>query len=247
MPPYLQAIEGPVKGRKLQVPVGKAITVGRSNRSMVSITEDEWMSGLHFAVGLRSGTLYLSNLSKTNGTEVNGARVDSMALKAGDKIKAGQTVFSVIGPPPGPFPAQFRIGGWGFEALPDGWQFIEGAGFRHALQEPFQPNMSAVEEALPQGHTLLTYVELQMQLGREHIANAEFQGPVEAKVRGADHALALTLRAPAPGKGPALQNQMYALHNEVVGVLTATALESQSQLLRNAMKAVLKGVSFHQT
>jgi hypothetical protein len=213
----------------------------------VSITEDEWMSGLHFAVGLRNGTLHLSNLSKTNGTEVNGARVDSAALKPGDKIKAGQTVFSVIGPPPGPFAAQFKIGGWGFERLPDGWQFIEGIGFKHTVQEPFRPNMSAVEEALPQGHTLPTYVELQMQLGRQHIPSAEFKGPVETKVRGADQALALTLMAPVPDKGPALQNQIYALHNDVVGVFTATALESQSGLLREAMKAILKGVSFHQT
>lgn len=247
MPPYLQATEGPAKGCKVEVPVGKAVTVGRTNRSMVNITEDEWMSGLHFAVGLRSGTLYLSNLSKTNGTEVNGAAVDSIALKAGDKIKTGQTVFTVIGPPPGPFPAQFRIGGWGFEPLPDGWQFVEGVGFQHAVQEPFQANMSAVEEALPQGHTLPAYVELQMQLGRQHIPSAEFKGPVEAKVRGADQALALTLTAPARDKGPALQNQIYALHNGVVGVFTATALESQSRLLRDAMKAILKGVTFHQT
>lgn len=247
MPSHLQIVEGPVKGRVLEVPVGKAITVGRTNRSMVSIAEDEWMSGLHFAVGLRNGTLHLSNLSKTNGTEVNGERVDTAALKPGDKIKAGQTLFSVVGPPPGPFPAQFRIGGWGFEHLPDGWQFVEGVGFKHAVQEPFRPNMSAVEEALPQGHTLPSYVELQMQLGRQHIPDAEFKGPVEAKLRGADQALALTLTAPAQDKGAAVQNQIYALHNNIVGVFTATALETQASLLRDAMKVILKGVSFHQT
>jgi hypothetical protein len=247
MPAHLETIEGPVKGRKFEVPVGKAITIGRTNKSMVSIAEDEWMSGLHFAIGLRNGTLYLSNLSKTNGTEVNGKRVDSAALKAGDKIKAGQTVFSVSGAAPGPFPAQFKIGGWGFEYLPDGWHFVEGAGFRHAVQEPFQPNMSAVEEVLPRDHTLPKYVELQMQLGRQHIPGAEFKGPVETKVRGADQALALTLMAPARDKGPAIQNQIYALHSNVVGVFTATALESQNQILRDGMKAILKGVSFFQT
>lgn len=247
MPAHLQIIEGPVKGRKLDVPVGKAVTIGRTNRSMVCIAEDEWLSGLHFAVGLRNGTLHLSNLSKTNGTQVNGERVDSVALKPGDKIKAGQTVFSVVAPPPGPFPAEFKIGGWGFEKLPDGWQFFEGIGFKHAVQEPFRPNMSAVEEALPQSHTLATYVELQMQLGLQHIAGAEFKGPVETKIRGADQALALTLLAPAQDKGPALQNQIYALHNNIVGVFTATALETQASILRDAMKAILKGVSFHQT
>lgn len=247
MPAHLETIEGPVKGRKLEVPLGKAITVGRTNKSMVSIAEDEWMSGLHFAIGLRNGVLYLSNLSKTNGTKVNGELVDSIGLKPGDKIKAGQTVFSVIGAPPGPFPAPFKIGGWGFEHLPDGWHFVEGVGFRHAIEEPFRANMSAVEEALPKDHTLLKYVELQMQLGRQHIPGAEFKGPIETKVRGADQALALTLTATARDKGMALQNQIYALHNAVVGVFTATALDTQRQILRDAMKAILKGLSFHQT
>src|SRR5215469_2028408 len=108
MPPYLEIIAGPAKGRKLEIPVGKVVTVGRTDRSTVSFVEDQWMSGLHFAIALRNGTLHLSNLSKTNGTELNGQRAESAALKAGDKIKAGQTVFSVVGPAAGPFPAQFR-------------------------------------------------------------------------------------------------------------------------------------------
>jgi len=247
MPLHLEIIEGPARGRKLDVPIGKAITIGRTNRSIVSIAEDEWLSGLHFAVALRNGTLYLSNLSKTNGTELNGERTESAALKPGDKVKAGQTVFCVTAPLAGPFPAQFRIGGWAFEHLPDGWQFVEGVGFKHPVQEPFRPNMSAVEEALPQGHTLNTYVDLQAQLGRQHIPGAEFKGPVEVKVRGAGEALALSLTAPVQDKGPAMQNQIYARHNNVVGVFTATALESQAQLLRDAMKTILKGMSFHQT
>ncbi|HEY7306095.1 MAG TPA: FHA domain-containing protein [Bryobacteraceae bacterium] len=247
MPPYLEVVEGPAKGRKVEIPIGKAVTVGRTNRSMVSFAEDEWMSGMHFAIGLRNGTLFLSNLSKTNGTELNGERTEWAALKTGDTIKAGQTAFSVMASPASPFPAQFRIGGWSFEQLPGGWQFVDGVGFKHTVQEPFRPNMSAVEEALPKGYTLPAYVDLQMQLGRQHIKGAEFKGPVETKVRGADQALALSLSAPVRGKGQALQNQIYALHKEIVGVFTATALESQAGLLREAMKSILKGVSFHQT
>ncbi len=247
MPVHLQTVAGPAKGRKLEIPVGKAVTVGRTNRSVVNFAEDEWMSGLHFAIALRNGTLHLSNLSKTNGTEVNGKRVESAALKPGDLVKAGQSVFTVMAPPPGPFPAQFRVGGWGFEHLLDDWQFVEGVGFRHSVDEPFRPNMSAVEEALPKGHTLGTYVDLQMQLGSQHIAGVVFKGPVEANVDGATEALALSLTAPVPDKGTAVQNQIYALHNEIVGVFTATALDSQTQLLRDAMKIILKGLSFQQT
>jgi hypothetical protein len=86
-----------------------------------------------------------------------------------------------------------------------------------------------------------------MQLGKQHISGAEFKGPIETKVRGADQALALTLMAPAQDKGPAIQNQIYALHNNVVGIFTATALEIQASILRDAMKTILKGVSFQHT
>ena len=107
--------------------------------------------------------------------------------------------------------------------------------------------MSAVEELLPKNQTLRQYVDLQMQLGRKHIAGSEFKGPVEAKVNGASEALALSMTAPVQEKGRALQNQLYALHNGVVGIFTATALDMQEQVLRQAMKTILSGFSFHQT
>lgn len=246
MPQRLQVVDGPAKGRALEVPPGRAVTVGRTNRSMLQFPEDEWMSGLHFVIASRNGSLHVANLSKTNGTEVNGARIEAAALKPGDTIKAGQSVFSVMPAPAAPFPARFHVGGWGFEHAPEGWEFTEGFGFRHSAQEPFRASISAVEESLPNGQTLPAYVDVQMELGRQHITGAEFKGPVDARVQGAEAALALSLSAPVAGKGQAVQNQVYALHQGVVGVLTATALESQSRMLRDAMKAILKGLSFHQ-
>jgi hypothetical protein len=103
-----------------------------------------------------------------------------------------------------------------------------------------------VEEPLPTGHTLKTYVALQVQLGRERIKDSAFKEPVEAQIVGADEALALGMTAPVEGRGKAVQNQLYALHSGVIGVLTATALESQAGLMREAMASVLKGLSFFQ-
>lgn len=247
MPLRVEVAEGPAKGRKIEVPIGKAITVGRTSKSMQSFPEDDCMSGLHFALGLSNGSLRLTNLSKTNGTEVNGQKLDSIFLKPGDQIKAGQTIFSVIGPPPSPYPAQFRIGGWGFEVLPDGWEAVEGSGFRHSITNPFRPNMSAVEEQLPKGQMLPDYVKLQMDLARKHIEGVGLSDPVEAKIKGAEQALGLTIRAPVRDKGTAIQHQIYALHAGIVGVFTATALETQAQILRQGLSWVLKGISFFQT
>ncbi len=247
MPLHVEVVEGPTKGRKIEVPIGKAVTVGRTSKSMQSFPEDDCMSGLHFAIGLANGLLRLTNLSKTNGTEVNGQKLDSIFLKPGDQIKAGQTIFSVIGPPPSPYPVQLRIGGWGFEALPEGWEAVEGSGFRHSIATPFRPNMSAVEEQLPKGQTLADYVKLQMDLARKYIEGVELSDPVEAKIKGAEQAMGLTIRTPVREKGIAIQHQVYAVHAGIVGVFTATALESQAQILRQGLGAVLKGISFFQT
>jgi hypothetical protein len=247
MPLHVEVAEGSAKGRKVEIPIGKTITIGRTSKSMLAFPEDDCMSGLHFALGLSNGSLRLKNLSKTNGTEVNGQKLDSIFLKPGDRIKAGQTIFSVIGPPPSPYPVQLRIGGWGFEALPDGWEAVEGSGFRHSVTTPFRPNMLAVEEQLPKGQTLPDYVKLQMDLARKHIEGVELSDPVPAKIKGAEQAMGLTIRTPVRDKGIAIQHQVYALHLGIVGVFTATALESQAQILRQGLGAVLKGISFVQT
>jgi pSer/pThr/pTyr-binding forkhead associated (FHA) protein len=247
MPLHLEAIDGPAKGRKLEVPIGRAITVGRTDRAMVKVAEDECMSGLHFALSSKNGSLYLSNLSKSNGTTVNDQSVESGVLQPGDKVKAGQTLFAVVGPSESPYPAKIRIGGWGFAQLPENWRAAEGIGFLHSDEQPFRANMLAVEELLPKDYTLAAYVDLQIQLGQDKIAGAEFKGPIEAKITGASEAFALSMTALVPEKGQAIQQQIYALHRGVVGVFTATALDTQTSMLRRAMKTILGGLSFHQT
>ncbi|HEY3937666.1 MAG TPA: FHA domain-containing protein [Bryobacteraceae bacterium] len=247
MPVHLEIVEGPAKGRKIDLQIGKTVSIGRTERSMVVVPEDDSLSGQHVTVGLKNGAVLLCNLSKTNGTEVNGKRVDTHLLKPGETFKTGRTTFAVIGAPPSPHEAKLRVGGWGIQNIPTGWDVIEGSGLRHTASEPFRANMSVLEEPLPKDHTLKSYVELQMELGRTHISGSVFKGPVEAKIQGAEQAMALSMTAPVEGKGMAIQHQLYALHSGIVGVFTATALDSQSQLLREAMGAVLKGLSFFQS
>jgi hypothetical protein len=54
------------------------------------------MSGVHFALETDSSGCCLRDLGSTNGTQLNGTPVtDRVALHNGDKIQAGETVFSV--------------------------------------------------------------------------------------------------------------------------------------------------------
>jgi hypothetical protein len=211
---------------------------------MIAIPEDAYLSGLHFSAGSRNGNVLLCNLSKANPTEVNGKPVNSAVLKPGDTFKAGMNIFAVIAAE-NPHEAKFRVGGWGFESIPEGWEINEGSGLRHSVTEPFRPNIIVVEESLPKGYDLSKYVALQISLGEKHLKAPRFSEPKPLPIKGAEQAMAITIHAQAE-KGAAMQFQVYAVHSGIVGVMTATALESQGQLLRGAFREVLPGLTFFQ-
>lgn len=245
MPVHLEITEGPAKGRKIPLSVGKTVSVGRTSaKSMIALPEDGHLSAQHFTVGLRNGSVLLCNLSKVNPTEVNGEQIQSAVLKPGESFKAGVNVFSVVGGQ-NPHEAKFRVGGWGFQTIPEGWEPQEGKGLYHCQTEPFRANVIVAEESLPKDFDLQKYVELQVSLGEKHLKEAKFSSPKPAVVKGAEEALAITIQARAE-KGPAVQYQLYALHLGVVGVITATALESQLDLLRGVFNQVLPGLTFFQ-
>jgi hypothetical protein len=245
MPVHLEITDGPAKGRKIPLAIGKSLSVGRSAaKSMVAIPDDAHLSGQHFTAGLRNGLVYLSNLSKVNPTEVNGEPVQSAVLKPGDAFRAGVNVFTVRGGE-NPHPAAFRVGGWGFQSIPEGWTPQEGKGLHHSETEPFRANIIVAEEPLPKGYDLAKYVELQISLGKQHLNEAQFSEAKPAKVKGAEEALAISISARAE-KGLAMQYQIYALHAGVVGIITATALETQAQLLRGVFSQIMPGLTYFQ-
>ena len=53
------------------------------------------LSSVHFSVSLRSGRLQLRDLQSSNGTYVNGSRVDRIGLSDGDRIRAGNSTWMV--------------------------------------------------------------------------------------------------------------------------------------------------------
>lgn len=203
--------------------------------------EDPGMSALHFVVGLSGGTLRMQNHSQTNGTLVNGARVESAVLQAGDTIAAGGTVFRVIGPPPNPYPARQRVGGWGFNVIPEGWKPMEGVGLIHEGGGEFRASAAGLEESLAEGKTLRGYIEVQIEVAKAHLKSAEFQGPVEARMEGSEEALLLTVSSDAKAGVRITQRQIYARSAGVVGILTMSGLAAANQ----DFIEIVRGSSFH--
>ena len=73
------------------------VTMGRAAGCTVTLA-DNYASQHHARVFRRDDTIQVEDLGSTNGTYVNGAKVTTaVALKRGDRLKVGATVFEVVG------------------------------------------------------------------------------------------------------------------------------------------------------
>jgi len=242
--PWSFKIQGADPPRRIDFKTGVTLLFGRSESLPAAFPDDHWMSSTHFAAGVSNGVLRVQNLSKTNGTEVNGKMQEDSVLQPGDQVKAGNTIFEVAGPQPSPYPAQVRVGGWGFETIPHGWQPVENVGFRLAEKRTFQANIKVAEEPLPAGLTLAAYVENQMKYATAQIPGIAFEPPLAVKIRGAEEAFALLILIPGRGEHEPRQRQIYALSSGTVGVLTATVSEAEPH--EEALAVLLQGISYFQ-
>jgi len=86
---------GPNAGRQIPVAAGQIVRVGRTSRSDYAFPDDTYLSGVHFEVGCIEGDCAVRDLGSSNGTFVNGARIDQATAKHGDQISAGEMTFLV--------------------------------------------------------------------------------------------------------------------------------------------------------
>jgi len=68
------------------------LSVGRGEQADARV-DDARLSRLHFVIEPKGSTCVLRDLGSHNGTELNGQRITEAVLKAGDWIRAGQSVF----------------------------------------------------------------------------------------------------------------------------------------------------------
>lgn len=79
------------------IALSAAVTIGRSEENSLQIA-DRFISSKHALVCLREGRRILVDRGSTNGTFVNGARVDGeVQLSDGDRIALGNTVLEYHG------------------------------------------------------------------------------------------------------------------------------------------------------
>jgi hypothetical protein len=88
--------KGPASGQRLSLSSGQSIVIGRaSDRAQFAVPQDNHMSGVHFAVECGANGCRVVDKKSTNGTFLNGSKVQEAMLATGDEICAGQTVLAV--------------------------------------------------------------------------------------------------------------------------------------------------------
>jgi hypothetical protein len=73
---------------------GTPLTIGRASDNAV-VLPDPRVSRHHARLQARRGTLVFTDLGSTNGSRLNGVRVDECALGTGDRVVLGDTVLLV--------------------------------------------------------------------------------------------------------------------------------------------------------
>ena len=91
----LNVVAGPQTGRSFTFDQHDTFMIGRSEDSHFCLPHDRFFSRHHCIVEIAPPQAFLRDLGSTNGTFVNGLRVDSIYLKHGDRIQGGETVLEV--------------------------------------------------------------------------------------------------------------------------------------------------------
>lgn len=105
----LEATAGPATGRKIQVPEGSILRVGRTARSDYALGEDSYLSGQHFSIEYDGTQCQIRDLGSSNGTFVNGDRITDRIVQEGDSIGAGGSTFAVHIDSTSPTPEPSRV------------------------------------------------------------------------------------------------------------------------------------------
>lgn len=91
----LNVVAGPQTGRSFTFDQHDTFMIGRSEDSQFCLPQDRFFSRHHCLIEIAPPQAFLRDLASTNGTFVNGLRVETAHLKSGDRIQGGETVLEV--------------------------------------------------------------------------------------------------------------------------------------------------------
>jgi pSer/pThr/pTyr-binding forkhead associated (FHA) protein len=94
----LRFISGKYQGGEYPLAEGQEIVIGRSSELDMVLVE-EMVSRKHARIALIDGTINIEDLGSTNGTFVNGEKVQQGTLREGDRVLIGTNILKVVAAP----------------------------------------------------------------------------------------------------------------------------------------------------
>src|SRR5258705_943259 len=94
----LRFISGKYQGGEYPLAEGQEIVIGRSSELDMVLVE-EMVSRKHARIALTDGTISIEGLGSTNGTFVNGEKVQQGTLREGDRVLIGTNILKVVAAP----------------------------------------------------------------------------------------------------------------------------------------------------
>ncbi|HEV7699447.1 MAG TPA: FHA domain-containing serine/threonine-protein kinase [Pyrinomonadaceae bacterium] len=91
----LNVVAGPQMGRTFTFDQHDTFMIGRSEDSHFCLPQDRFFSRHHCILEIAPPQTFIRDLGSTNGTYVNGMRIETAYLKSGDRIQGGETVLEV--------------------------------------------------------------------------------------------------------------------------------------------------------
>jgi len=91
----LRFISGKYQGGEYPLGEGQEIVIGRSSELDMVLVE-EMVSRKHARIALSDGVISIEDLGSTNGTFVNGEKVDRGTLNEGDRVLIGTNILKVM-------------------------------------------------------------------------------------------------------------------------------------------------------
>jgi serine/threonine protein kinase len=96
----IEVVAGPHAGEAWTIEIVQPITIGRRDPSHLRLPNDESASGVHCRLDRAEGQLCVTDLDSTNGTHLNGLRIQSGTMRPDDVLTIGQSDIMVrsLGP-----------------------------------------------------------------------------------------------------------------------------------------------------
>lgn len=92
----LRFVSGKYQGGEFPLSEGEEVVVGRSS-DLDMVLVEEMVSRKHAVFRLNAGVLTVEDQGSTNGTFVNGERIEKATLNEGDRVLIGTSILRVVG------------------------------------------------------------------------------------------------------------------------------------------------------